>query len=37
MIEMASVLMATGILMYLAFEFTFTAKRDWGENYKSIF
>lgn len=37
MIEMASVLLASGILMYLAFEFTFTSKREWGENQKSFF
>ena len=37
MIEMASVLLASGILMFIAYEFTFLSKRKWGENYKSFF
>ena len=34
---MASVLLASGVLMVLAYEFTFLQKREWGENYKSFF
>ena len=37
MLEMATVLTATGILMVIAYEFTFISKREWGENHKSIF
>jgi len=37
MLEMASVLVASGVLMIIAYEFSFTHKREWGENRKSIF
>ena len=39
MIEMATVLIASGILMIIAYEFTLllNRKRDWGENQKSFF
>lgn len=37
MIEMASVLLASGILMVLAYEFSTSQRREWGENSKSIF
>ncbi len=37
MIEMASVLLASGVLMILAYEFAFLQKREWGENHKSFF
>ena len=37
MIEMASVLLASGVLMVLAYEFAYMQKREWGENYKSFF
>jgi len=38
MLEMAAVLLVTGILMMIAYEFSYTIlKREWGENYKSIF
>lgn len=37
MIEMASVLLASGILMVLAYEFAILPRREWGENHKSIF
>ena len=37
MLEMASVLLASSILMIIAYEFSFTQKREWGENHKSIF
>lgn len=37
MIEMASVLMGSVILMVIAYEFTFLAKREWGENQKGFF
>ncbi len=37
MLEMASVLIGSGILMIIAYEFSFLSKREWGENYKSVF
>lgn len=38
MLEMTVVLMATGVLMMIAYEFSYAMlKREWGENYKSIF
>ena len=38
MLEMATVLLASGILMIIAYEFSNTIqKREWGENSKSIF
>lgn len=37
MIEMASVLVGSIVLMYLAYEFTFLSKREWGENQKGFF
>jgi len=39
MLEMATVLVAIGTLIVIAYEFSFTLnkKRVWGENYKSIF
>jgi hypothetical protein len=38
MLEMAIVLMVSGILMVIAYEFTFTLrKREWGENSRSFF
>ena len=37
MLEMASVLIASGVLMIIAYEFSFTQRREWGENHKSIF
>jgi len=38
MLEMASVLIASGVLMVIAYEFSFMLnKRDWGENTKNFF
>ncbi len=38
MLEMATVLVATGILMIIAYEFSFAMqKREWGENPKKDF
>ena len=39
MIEMVTVLVSSGFLMVIAYEFTsvFSKKRDWGENYRSFF
>jgi len=38
MFEMASVLIASGLLMFIAYELSHMFnKRDWGENSKSIF
>ncbi len=39
MFEMATVLIASGLLMVIAYEFTsvFNKKREWGENYRSFF
>ena len=38
MLEMATVLVATGVLMIIAYEFSHAMqKREWGENFKSIF
>jgi len=39
MIEMATVLLASGILMLIAFELSFFTKkkRRWGENARSFF
>ncbi len=38
MIEMATVLVATAVLIIIAYEFSYTVqKREWGENSKSIF
>lgn len=37
MIEMASVLIGTIVLMLIAYEFTFLSKREWGENQKGFF
>ncbi|MFT7002894.1 MAG: Tfp pilus assembly protein PilE [Sulfurimonas sp.] len=38
MLEMAIVLVAIGILMIIAYEFSHSMqKREWGENSKSIF
>jgi len=38
MLEMATVLVATGILMIIAYEFSHAiGKREWGENSKGIF
>ena len=38
MLEMAAVLVVIGILMIIAYEFSFAIrKREWGENSKSIF
>lgn len=37
MIEMASVLIGSTVLMVIAYEFTFLSRREWGENQKSIF
>ncbi len=38
MLEMATVLIATGVLMIIAYEFSHAMqKREWGENSKSIF
>ena len=37
MIEMASVLLGSIVLMAIAYEFTFFSKREWGENQKGFF
>lgn len=39
MLEMATVLVSSGVLMIIAYEFTFLMgkKREWGENYRSFF
>ena len=37
MIEMATVLIASGILMFLAYKFSVSSRREWGENHKNIF
>ncbi len=38
MLEMATVLVATGILMIIAYEFSFAMqKKEWGENTKNLF
>ena len=39
MLEMATVLLASGFLMVIAYEFTLlmSARRVWGENHKSFF
>lgn len=37
MIEMAFVLIGTGILILIAYELTVLSQREWGENHKSIF
>ena len=37
MIEMAIVLMACGILIAVAYEYTAIMRREWGENSKSFF
>ena len=38
MLEMAVVLLATSVLMAIAYEFSYAMqKREWGENYKSMF
>ncbi len=37
MIEMASVLGGSFILMLIAYEFTFLPRRKWGENKRSFF
>jgi hypothetical protein len=37
MLEMSVVLLACGILMMVAYEFSFMIRREWGENQKSFF
>ena len=37
MFEMATVLVASGVLIMIAYEFNVTLKREWGENQKSFF
>jgi len=37
MLEMASVLVLSGILMIIAYELSFYTRREWGENQKSFF
>ena len=38
MFEMATVLLACGVLMVVAYEFSFMLQgREWGENAKSFF
>ena len=38
MLEMATVLLACGVLIVVSFEFTSSlTKREWGENYKGLF
>ena len=37
MFEMATVLIASGILIVIAYEFTYMLRREWGENTKSFF
>jgi len=38
MFEMASVLLASGVLMVIAYEFSHMfRKREWGENSKNFF
>ena len=37
MLEMTSVLVASGILMLIAYEFSALSRREWGENYKNVF
>ncbi len=37
MFEMATVLIASGVLIVIAYEFTLTVRREWGENSKSFF
>ncbi len=34
MLEMASVLLGTTVLMVIAYEFSFQSRREWGENQK---
>jgi len=38
MLEMATVLVASGVLMIIAYEFAFMLrKREWGENSRNFF
>ncbi len=37
MYEMATVLIASGILIVIAYELTSMLRREWGENSKSFF
>jgi len=37
MIEMASVLFGSIVLIYIAYKLTFLSKREWGENQKDFF
>ena len=39
MLEMATVLLVSALLMVIAYEFTLvmSSKRVWGENHKSLF
>ncbi len=38
MLEMATVLVATGVLIIIAYELSYSMqKREWGENSKSVF
>lgn len=37
MIEMASVLIGSVVLIVIAYELTFLSKREWGENQKGFF
>lgn len=37
MIEMATVLFGSILLMFIAYKLTFFTKREWGENQKSFF
>ncbi len=37
MFEMATVLVASGVLIVIAYEFTHMLRREWGENSKSFF
>ena len=37
MIEMASVLVGSLALIFIAYELTFISKREWGENQKGFF
>jgi Tfp pilus assembly protein PilE len=37
MLEMLTVLVASGILIIIAYEFSYQQRREWGENSKSFF
>jgi len=37
MIEMGTVLIASAILIAIAYQFSLLSKREWGENHKNFF